>query len=411
MRKSKTLRMVPLVILLLMACQCMPVQVKAQPPGWSGDDNFAFLLLINNVSAAESNSTNPIPILLSEDPVMNLTILTGDDIILHSGTFVMSYMGVPLFNQDFPFNAPVPSGTNLSLMNTTLPLSAALGGSGVDLVSGTIKGSFSFVYSLISTPGTNVTVTDDFFLHVGPTGPAALLSVSGMITVGFTLMAVFGLLLALDDFQQGILAAGKVRKAVRESRLIIYPREMVLRRKPRKRDELPSIDELKSKVRSLAQGMWDGRRCPSCRAKWKSKADACSKCNISRSEAEILFAEKVSELVPKALDVMRPKSKITIGAFSKRLRVKPDVGGALAAALIDLGIFQSRTVKVPLKKVAFSGMTLAGTYWSWMQIIGGATPAWIDVLLSVAGGLVVSVVIGYFLNWLARLPRLGYDSE
>ena len=74
-----------------------------------------------------------------------------------------------------------------------------------------------------------------------------------------------------------------------------------------------------------------------------------------------------------------------------------------------MGALQTKTVKIPLKKIAFSGMSLAGIYWSWMQMIGGATPDWVTVLLSIAGGLVVSVLIGYFMAFLARMEPLGYD--
>ncbi|MHA1771068.1 MAG: hypothetical protein ACTSYL_13015 [Candidatus Thorarchaeota archaeon] len=412
MRNTRAPHLILLVLMLFLIGSLSMPSVQAQPAGWSGDDNLAFRLLINGISAAESDASHPITVLLSEDPTMNLTIFTGDNIILRSGLFVMNYMGVPLFNQPLEFNLPVPAGTNVSLTNTTLPLGAALGGGGLELVSGTISGSFSFVYSLVTAPDTNVTVSEDFYLHIGPTGAAALMSVSGLITVGFTLMSIFGLLLALDDFQQGILWASKVRRAVSEQRTTIFPRGVVLRRRPRKRDEVqPNAEELAPKVERIAQGLWDGKRCPKCRKRWKSHADSCAKCNITRQEAQTLFAKQVAEMVPRALKVMKPKSKMPVGAFSKALKVKPDVGGAVAAALTELHVFQTRSVKVPLKKVAFSGMTIAGTYWSWMQMLGGATPAWSDVLLSIAAGLVVSVIIGYFLNWLARMPRLGYDES
>ena len=74
-----------------------------------------------------------------------------------------------------------------------------------------------------------------------------------------------------------------------------------------------------------------------------------------------------------------------------------------------MGVLQTKTVKVPLSKVAFSGMTLAGIYWSIMQMFYGATPDWAIVLLTTTAGLVVSVLIGYFMNFLARVPSLGYD--
>ncbi|RLI49256.1 MAG: hypothetical protein DRO73_06935 [Candidatus Thorarchaeota archaeon] len=121
------------------------------------------------------------------------------------------------------------------------------------------------------------------------------------------------------------------------------------------------------------------------------------------------FAHDIAKYAPRALKIVRPKSKVTVGAFSKKLKLTPNRGGALAAALTDMGVFQTRSVKVPLRKVALSGMTLAGTYWSWMQLVGGATPSWIDILLTTTVGLVVSVIIAYCMNWLARVPRLGYE--
>ena len=78
--------------------------------------------------------------------------------------------------------------------------------------------------------------------------------------------------------------------------------------------------------------------------------------------------------------------------------------------IVDMGIFQTRSVKVPLMKVAFAGMTIAGFYWSWLQILSGATPTLLDSLLYAAAGLVVSVLIAYFMNFLARVPKLGYDQ-
>ncbi len=401
-----------IILLMMLVGLVFTPAVQAQPAGWSGDDNLAFRLLINGVSAADSDAAHPITVLLSEDPTMNLTIFTGADIILKSGRFVMKYMAIPLFDQPLDFNLPVPSGTNASLTNSTIPLSAALGTGGIDLVSGTVSGSFSFTYSLVSSPGTNVTVSEDFYLHIGPTGAAALLSVSGMITLGFTLMSVFGLLLSLDDFQQGILWATKVRRAARKSQKIIFPRGVVLRRRPRKdKGAAPNEEDLSRRVREMAKDLWDGRRCPKCGARWKSSADSCKKCKISRAEATEVFAEKAAELVPRALKVMRPKSKMTVGAFSKALKTRPEIGGAIASALTELHVFQVRSVKVPLKKVSFSGMTIAGTYWSWMQLLGGATPSWSDILLTTAAGLVVSVIIAYCMNWLARMPRLGYDEQ
>ena len=77
--------------------------------------------------------------------------------------------------------------------------------------------------------------------------------------------------------------------------------------------------------------------------------------------------------------------------------------------MTQLGIFQTKSVKTPTKKVAFSGMTLSGIYWSVMQLMGNAAPDMLTMIFTLIGALVVSVVIGYFMGWLARVPEMGYD--
>jgi hypothetical protein len=241
-------------------------------------------------------------------------------------------------------------------------------GGGVSLISGTIKGIFTFTYSLESTPTLNDTVSDFFILQIGPQGVAALGSVSGMITVGFTVMAVFSLLLSLDEFQRGILAARKMRKGTD-----VFPSSVVLRRKPKKKGEKVSKDDLIQRV----------------------------------SQAGV--PEHAAKKAPRAMEVVKPKSKVPVGKLSKALKLKREDGGRLAAEMTKMGAFQTKSVKVPLKKVAFSGLTLSGAYWSIVQLMSGAIPTWVDVLLYAAAGLVVSVFIGYLMNYLARVPPMGYD--
>ncbi len=395
---------------LLWSAALTPV-MSVPPAGWSGDDNLAFLLNVNGVSAADSDLSNPIVLESNGNVTLELTIDVNNNLTLLSGKFVLSYMGFPIVNQPFELNQIIPAGFNAVLMNTTLPLGDLLSMGGIDLFTGTVIGSFSFTYSLnLTAPYTNTTVSDDFVLKVGGTGAAAIFSVSGLLTVGFTVMAVFSLLMALDDFQQGILAARKMRGASRASEVGIFPKPVVLRRKSKKKGEQIDMGELKRRVSQLAANSWDGKRCPKCGKKWKKDASTCSKCNITRNEALSYFSTDIAEYAPKAVKIVKPKSKITVGKFSKRLKLKPNKGGALAAALTDMGIFRTRSVKVPVNKVAMAGMTLASTYWSWQQIFGNATPSWVDILLSFTLGLSISVLVAYFMKWLARVPRFGYDD-
>ncbi|MFW9845392.1 MAG: zinc ribbon domain-containing protein [Candidatus Thorarchaeota archaeon] len=394
---------------LLLGVLCLSPITVVQGQTWTDDGNFAFLLEVNNVSAADSNSESPIPVNISEDLSLELSIDVAQNITIQSMTFLMQYMGIPLINQEFPVGLPVPAGTAMSLMNESISLGDMLGIGGIDLLSGTILGEVSFIYSLLSDPGTNITLAEDFVLRLGATGPAAIMSVNGLITLGFTVMAVFSLLLALDEFQKGILAARKMRGAKRGSDVGIFPTAVVLRRKPKKDGEKISKDELVRRVTDAAGKSWDHAKCPKCGKKWKKNAQDCQKCGISESDAVRFFSEDIAEYAPRAMKVVKPKSKVTVGAFSKRVKLKPAKGGALAAALTDMGIFQTRSVKVPLMKVAFSGMTIAGFYWSWLQILSGATPTLFDSLLYATAGLVVSVLVAYFMNFLARVPKLGYD--
>jgi hypothetical protein len=313
-----------------------------------------------------------------------------------------------LFSQPFDFNYQVAAGDSQDLINDTLDLSSYLSAGNLSLITGTITGSFSITYELLTQPG-NKTVEDDFVLRIGPTGAAAIISVSGLITLGLTLLSIFSLLLALDEFQMGILAARKIRAAKKAGDVSFFPRPVVLRRKRKKNHETPHDDVLIDRVSSIAGSGWDGKRCPKCRKKWKKDAVECSKCGLDLASATHVFSDELAQYAPKAIKVVPIKGKMTVGRFGKKLKLKPDKSGALAAALTNIGEFQVKNVNVPLSKVAFSGTTIAGTYWSWNQLLSGALPSLVDIVITMAAGLAISVVIAYFMNWLARVPELGYD--
>ena len=394
---------------LLWSATIVPVQA-APPSGWSGDSNLSFLLVVNGVNAKDSNSSNPIPVDVSSDLNLSLQVYVDTNLTIQSYTFTMSYLYIPIVNQveDLSSYGEIPENTTYAFPNVSLPMSSLAGYGGINLLSGTITGSITFVYTNSTHPTLNSTVSENFVLRVGESGAAAALSITGLITIGFTAMSVFTLLLSLDEFQRGIFAARKMRGAKRGSDVGIFPKEVVLRRKPKKGEKIDR-EELIRRVNQAATNSWDHKRCPKCGKKWLKDAPNCSKCGIDGQSAISYFSEDIAEYAPKALTAIKPKSKVTVGALGKRLRLKPDKAGALAAALVDMGALQTRTVKVPLKKVAFSGMTLAGSYWSLMQMFYGATPNWVIILLSTTAGLVVSVLIGYFMNFLARIPKLGYD--
>jgi hypothetical protein len=396
---------------LLWSTVFVPAQA-APPAGWSGDNNLAFLLEVNGINAATSDAANPIQLDVTDPIEINVTILTETNLTIHEAKFQMSYMSVPVINPP-PFDMSsyglLPDGFSGSLAIPSIDLSPLFTFGNITLVSGTVTGFFSFTYSNSTSPGLNATVSENFVLRIGPAGIGVLFSVSGLITAGFAVMSIFTLILSLDEFQRGILAARKMKGATRGSDVGIFPSAVVLRRKPRKGEETIDKDELVRRVSKAADSAWDGKRCPQCGRKWKKNAPTCGKCGIDTGSAIQHFSHDIAEYAPKALRVIKPKSKVTVGQLGKKLKLKRDKAGALAAALVDMGVLQTRTVKVPLKKVAFSGMTLAGIYWSVMQMFYGATPDWVTVLLTTTAGLVVSVLIGYFMNFLAKFNPLGYD--
>ncbi len=406
MRKTLPL-LIPLVFITCMLWSTLFVMPsQAVPVGWSGDSNLEFQLKLNGTPAPDANSSYPVPVLTNL--TMELTINVLSNLTLWESRLIMQYLGITLVDVPSPINSYIPAGFSGSLLNKTIPLGSLLTYNGIALITGTIIGSFSFVYNV--TAGTNKTVAQSFVLRVGPTGAAAIMSVAGLVTVALTVTSVFGLLLSLDDFQRGIMAARKTHGAKRASDVGIFPSALILRRRPKKGAEQISKDELVRRVSEAAKKSWDGKRCPQCGHKWLKEASNCPKCKLDRASAVDYFSKDIAEYAPKALSVVKPKSKMPVGTFSRRLKLKRDKGGALAAALTDMGVFQTKSVKVPLIKVALAGMTLAGTYWSWMQMIAGATPSWIDILLLTCGALVVSVLVAYFMNWLARVPKLGYED-
>jgi len=407
MKNSVTLASLLLITGLLWSV----VVVPSAQLDWTEDANFGFSMTMNGVSTAGSNTTNPIYVDPASDLIVGIWINASAAVYLRTGLFSMEYLGIPLFSSPIDYgDIAVSAGTVAQLSNSTIPLGALLSYGGISLVTGTILGHFSMNYSLQSDPSTTVRLAHDFVLYLGSPGLGSIMSVVGLLTVGFTVMSVFGLLISLDHFQQGISAARKMRRGKTAAGIGIFPSAVVLRRKPKKDAEKISKEELVKRVGEAARSGWDGKSCPKCGKKWGSNADACSKCKIEKAAAVTYFSEDIAEYAPKALNAVAPKSKVPVSTFSKRLHLKPAKGGALAAALTEMGVFQTKSVKIPLKKVAFSGLALAGTYWSWMQLLNGAIPGWLDVLLTTAAGLVVSVLIGYFMKWLARVPRLGYDK-
>jgi hypothetical protein len=396
---------------LLWSTVLMPVQATP-PAGWSGDDNLGFLLEVNGINAATSDAANPIQLDVTNPITINVTILTETNLTIQDAKFQMSYMSVPVVNPpafDMSVYGEIPDGTTANFSLGPISLASLFTYGNITLISGTVKGSFSFTYFNSTSPGVNTTVSEDFVLRIGPTGIGVIFSVSGLITVGFAVMSVFTLILSLDEFQRGIMAARKMKGAKRGSDVGIFPAAVVLRRKPKKGGETIDKEELGRRVNQAAGSAWDGTRCPQCGKKWKKNAPTCGKCGIDTGAAVQHFTHDIAEYAPKALKVLKPKSKVTVGQLGKKLRLKRDKAGALAAALVDMGALQTKSVKVPLKKVAFAGMSLAGIYWSIMQMFYGATPSWEIVLLTTTAGLVVSVLIGYFMNFLARINPLGYD--
>ncbi|MEM4735647.1 MAG: hypothetical protein QXS20_08025 [Candidatus Thorarchaeota archaeon] len=415
MTRGRVLHMKPvsqlqaLVIILVVAMfHSQPVVIAET---WTDNGEVSFLAKINGVPITASNVSNPIEIDPTVDLVIGLTLNASYDIILRTFSISMSYAGLQLLSIPVDLGSvPVPAGTSVPFSNTTLPVGPMLSPGGVTLVTGTIHGEISITYSLITAPSDNRTLAESFVIRVGHSGIGALVSVAGMATLAFTAISVFGLLLSLDDFQQGILAARKVRRGKTPAGVGIFPPSIILRRRAQKGSEKIDVNELVQKVRQVARNHWDGKRCPRCNKGWKQDMETCRKCGLAKSDAMSYFAEGISEYAPRALKAVPPRSKVTVGKFSRRLKLKRDKGGALAAVLTEMGIFQTKNVKVPLRKVSMSGLTLAGTYWSWMQILGSAVPTWSDYLILAALGLVVSVIVGYLMNWLARIPPMGYDS-
>ncbi|MFW9835901.1 MAG: hypothetical protein ACFFE7_00165 [Candidatus Thorarchaeota archaeon] len=395
------------LVCLLWSMMFIPAQA-APPAGWSGDNNLGVLLEINGMSAG--NDT--IQLDVSEPILINVSVLTETNLTLHEAKFQMSYMSIPIINPDptdLNYLGVLPDGFSDTFSLNPIDLSPLFTFGNITLVSGTVTGFVAFTYSNTTSPSVNKTVSVDFVLRIGPTGLGVLFSVTGMITAGFAVMSVFSLILSLDEFQRGIMAARKMKGAKRGSDVGIFPSAVVLRRKPKKGGEEIDREELIRRVSAAADNAWDGKQCPQCGRKWKKDSPSCSKCGIDTVGAIKHFSQDIADYAPRALNAIRPKSKVTVGQLGKKLRLKRDKAGALAAALVDMGALQTKTVKVPLKKVAFSGMTLAGIYWSIMQMFYGATPDWVFVLLTTTAGLVVSVLIGYFMNFLARIPSLGYD--
>ncbi len=385
-------------MLLLTLCMVLP---SSTAQTWGGDENLSVLVEVDGAPIGPNNQTIPV------SDVMELTLCIRANVLLtlQSITFRLSYLGIPMMNQPNEFDILLPAGYN-STQDIPVDLST-LSLDGISLISGTVEGSLAFVYNV--TPYENNTIVQRFKIAMGSGNP--LYSVPGIITVGLTAMTAISLLLALAQFQGGIFAAARIRQATRARDVKVFPKQTVLGRKRRRRKEDQEIPaDLSERATEIAQDAWDGRYCPKCGKRWKRGAPTCAKCGLDMESARRLFAERVGKLAPAALEVIRPGTRMTVGELSKKLRVRAEIGGAIAAALLEMNLLRTRSVRVPLKKITFSGSTIVGLYLSWSQLLGGTTPSWIYVLLLTAGALVATVTFAYCLRWLARVPRFGYGE-
>ena len=80
------------------------------------------------------------------------------------------------------------------------------------------------------------------------------------------------------------------------------------------------------------------------RKKWKKEAIECSKCGLDRASATHVFSEEIAQYAPEALKIVPKKGKITVCRFGRKLKLKRDKAGALAAALTNIGELQTKNV-------------------------------------------------------------------
>ncbi|UCE11759.1 MAG: hypothetical protein JSW61_07470 [Candidatus Thorarchaeota archaeon] len=398
------------------------------------DTRLAIKLELNGRTVAQAPEGDPIIVDMEEPMDLYLQVNNTHTAPLNlSGVIWFYYQGIALFPievRDPASNSTwveIPDGVNIPPVVAPLDFSSILSLGVVDLLTGKFQASLNFTYHVVGETEYH-TLGQEFFLIIPADPVSVITSVTGIITAGATVTAVYGAGTGIYQLFDGIQTAHKVRSIQKKaSEIRSLPNLTVLGALPalfalvagmtkikrKKKDEESEEDadmiteyRLRQRLREAAPDAWPMDRCPKCTKKWNKKRNECKKCNIDESEARRQYAELLVGKTTRALRVFNKSKSLSVRKLAKKTKSTDYNAGVIGAAMVDTELTEIQKIATPLKSFVMNIGGLAFVVLTWQQLLGGAHSQWQTTLTVVGAALSLAVIVALYFTRKSQIAKL-----
>ncbi|MFO7836730.1 MAG: hypothetical protein R6V83_08750 [Candidatus Thorarchaeota archaeon] len=408
-----------------------------------GDDRLHILLKLDGTSITEATEENPIEVNLDEPMRLFLQVnVTSDKSLNMSGTIWFYYMDIALFPVEvrnptsngswvvLPHDAPIDP------VEVEMDFDSMIDVGPVDLATGLFRASLNFTYNVLGEPEMR-SIGAVFYLNIPAEPVNVITSAAGIAASVATVGAVYGIGSGIGTIIDGIKTAAKLRGIHNKmSQIKSLPNLAVLGALPalfamvagmtskiRKKDDDEyqdgtgsAVNEfvVKQRLREVAPDAWPMRKCPYCLKDWDEKRDSCKKCNMSKAQARMKYADVLVDKVEPSLKVLDKHKSVSVRKLAKKTDSNNYNAGVVAAALVDTEVTEIEKIETPLRSFVMNLAGIAFLFLTWQQLFGSSASDWQTALTLIGAALSVGVVIALYVKRRTQIEELqekGSDAE
>lgn len=400
-----------------------------------GDDRLHILLKLDSTSITEATEENPIEVNLDEPMRLFLQAnVTSDKSLNMSGIIWFYYMDIALFPVEvrnpttngswvvLPHDAPIDP------VEVEMDFGSMIDVGPVDLATGLFRASLNFTYNVLGEPEMR-SIGAVFYLNIPAEPVNVITSAAGIAASVATVGAVYGIGGGIGTIIDGIKTAAKLRGIhSKMSQIKSLPNLAVLgalpalfamvagmKSKIRKKDDdeyhdgtASAVNEfvVKQRLREVAPEAWPMNKCPNCLKDWDEKRDCCKKCEISKEEAKLKYADVLVDKVEPALKVLDKHKSVSVRKLAKKTDSNNYNAGVVAAAFVDTEVTEIEKIETPLRSFVMNLAGIAFLFLTWQQLFGSSASDWQTALTLVGAALSVGVVIALYVRRKTQIEEL-----
>jgi hypothetical protein len=400
-----------------------------------GDDRLHILLKLDGRPITEATDENPIVVDLEEPMQLFLQVnVTNDQPINMSGHIWFYYMDIALFPVEVRNPATntswvvLPHDQPVDPVEANMDFGEMIDAGPVDLATGLFRASLNFTYNELSESEIH-SIGATFYLKIPADPVAVVTSAAGIAASVATVSAVYGIGSGIGTIIEGLKTAAKLRGIHKKmSEIRSLPNLAVLgalpalfsmvagmtskiRRKSDDEDEDgkgTAVSEfvVKQRLREVAPDAWPMNKCPNCLKDWDEKRDCCKKCDISKEEAKLKYADVLVDKVEPALKVLDKHKSVSVRKLAKKTDSNNYNAGVVAAALVDTEVTEIEKIETPLRSFVMNLAGIAFLFLTWQQLFGSSASDWQTALTLVGAALSVGVVIALYVRRKTQIEEL-----